>query len=169
MKRLFFLASVSLLLLSCGSDEKKDDGSGTSDTKALYEQNLAIVKSNIAAFESKNIDAMFANVADTSNWTSAMYGDTVTTKAHYKESLQYWVDNWDSLHLVDPIFLQGVDTDSNMPDGSVRYYGRWDGVHKATGKHTQVQIYEFYNFNTDHKISASGSFFDVGGLLNAVK
>lgn len=169
MKKLFFLISVSVLLLACGSDDKKESGTVTTDTKALYEQHLAILKSNIASFESKNIDAMFANVSDTVSWSSPVYGDTVHTKAHYKESLQYWVNNWDSLHLINPIFLQGVDTETNMPDGSVRYYGEWDGVHKATGKHTQVQIYEFFNFNTDHKISASGSYFDVGGLMNAVK
>ena len=71
--------------------------------------------------------------------------------------------------MVDPIFLQGVDTDTNMPDGSVRYYGEWDGIHKASGKHTRVLVYQFYNFNSDHKISATGTFFDVGGLMNAVK
>jgi ketosteroid isomerase-like protein len=169
MKKLFFPALVMLLLLSCNSNEKTETTSGNSDIKALYEQNLAIVKSNIAAFENKDMNALFANVADTVTWNSPVYADTVTTKAHYRESLQYWVDNWDSLHLVNPIFLQGVDTDTNMPDGSVRYYGEWDGVHKATGIHTRVQIYEFYNFNTDHKISASGSFFDVGGLMNSLQ
>lgn len=169
MKKLFVLSAVTLLLLSCNSNEKTEVTTGNNDTKALYEQNLATIKDNITAFENKNLDALFANVADTVTWTSPVYGDTVTTKAHYRESLQYWVDNWDSLHLVNPIFLQGVDQNTNMPDGSVRYYGEWDGVHKASGKHTQVLIYEFFNFNADHKISASGSFFDVGGLMNAVK
>ena len=169
MKKLFFLSLVSLLILSCNSNDKKESTSGSTDTKALYEKNLAVLKSNLAAFASKNIDAIFANVSDTVDWSSPMYGDTVHTKAHYRETLQYWVDNWDSLQLVNPIYLQGVGTDSNMPDGSVRYYGDWDAVHKATGKHTRVHIYEFFNFNTDHKISAAGSYFDVGGLMNAVK
>ncbi|MES1217845.1 MAG: nuclear transport factor 2 family protein [Bacteroidota bacterium] len=169
MKKLFFLSVIALLILSCNSNDKKESNSASADTKALYEQNLAVIKSNLAAFESKNIDAIFANVADTVTWSSPMYGDTVHTKAHYRETLQYWVDNWDSLHLVNPIYLQGVDTETNLPDGSVRYYGEWDAVHKATGKHTQVQIYEFFNFNADHKVSAAGSFFDVGGLMNAVK
>ncbi len=169
MKKLFFLSFVTLLILSCNSNDKKESTSGSTDNKALYEQNLAVVKSNLAAFESKNVDALFANVSDTVTWNSPMYGDTVHTKAHYRESLQYWLDNWDSLHLVNPIYLEGVDTETNMPDGSVRYYGQWDGVHKATGKHTHVQIYEFFNFNTDHKISTNGQYFDVGGLMNSLK
>lgn len=169
MKKLFFLSLVTLLLLSCNSDEKKEATPGNNDSKALYEQNLAVVKSMIANFENKDLDAFFTNVSDTVTWNSPVYGDTVHTKAHWKESLKYWTDNWDSLHLVNPIFLQGVDPDTNMPDGSVRYYGQWDGVHKATGTHTHVQIYEFYNFNTEHKIATDGEFFDVGGLMNSLQ
>jgi hypothetical protein len=169
MKKLVFLSSVTLLLLSCNSNEKKETTPANNDSKALYEKNLAVVKSMLANFENKDLDAFFTNVADTATWNSPVYGDTVHTKAHWKESLKYWTDNWDSLHLVNPIFLQGVDTDTNMPDGSVRYYGQWDGVHKATGTHTRVQIYEFYNFSTDHKIIADGEFFDVGGLMNSLQ
>lgn len=169
MKKLLFLTMFTSLLFSCNTKESKDAASGNSDMNALYEKNLVVVKSNLAAFENKNMDALFANVADTATWNSPVYGDTVQTKAHWRESLQYWIENWDSLHLVDPIYLAGMDPDTNIPDGSVRYYGQWNGVHKATGKHTQVQIYEYYNFNADNKISASGSFFDVGGLMNAVK
>lgn len=169
MKKIFFLSLVTLLIISCNSNDKKEASPANNDSKALYEQNLAVVKSMIANFEKKDLDAFFADVADTVIWTSPVYGDTVTTKTHYRESLQYWEDNWDSLHLVNPIFLEGVNTDTNMPDGSVRYYGQWDGVHKATGTHTHVQIYEFFNFNTDHKITTNGQYFDVGGLMNSLQ
>lgn len=169
MKKLLFLSLVTSFLFSCNADKKEDATTGNSDMKALYEKNLVIIKSNLDAFANKNLDALFANVADTVTWTSPAYGDTVQTKAHWRESLQYWVDNWDSLQLAaDPIFLAGVDPETNMADGSVRYYGQWNGVHKATGKRTSVRVYEFYNFDADNKIRASGSFFDVGGLMNAV-
>lgn len=170
MKKLLFFPLLALLLFACNPAPKNETtATGDNDMKALYEQNLVTVKNNISAFESKNMDALFANVSDTVTWNSAAYGDTIHSKAHWMESLKYWMDNWDSLHLVDPIYLAGVNPDTNTPDGSVRYYGRWDGVHKATGKHTQVQIYEYYNFNTDGKIAACGTYFDVGGLMNAVR
>ena len=161
---------AALMLLSCNTSEKKESASGNDDTNALYEQHLAIVKGMVTNFENKDLDAFFANVADTVTWNSPVYGDTVTTKAHWRESLQYWLDNWDSLHLENPIFLKGVDPATNMSDGSVRYYGAWVGVHKATGTRTNLlSFYEFFNFNTDHKVATNGSFFDVGGLMNAVK
>lgn len=160
---------TALLMLSC-NNEQKEVASGNDDNMALYEQHLAIVKSMVTNFENKDLDAFFANVADTVKWNSPAYGDTVQTKAHWRESLQYWMDNWESLHLENPTFLPGVDSVTNKPNGSVRYYGSWVGVHKATGTRTNLaSFYEYFSFNADHKISADGSFFDVGGLMNAVK
>lgn len=170
MKKLVSLSLLALILFSCNTTEKKEaTTTGNDNMKPLFEQNLAIVKSNIEAFSNKNPDAIFANVADTVTYNSPVYGDTVKTKAHYIESLKYWMENWDSLHLVKPVYLSGVDPATNQPDGSVRYYGVWEGVHKATGTHTYVSIYEYFNFNADHKISALGQYFDVGGLMNAVQ
>ena len=171
MRKLLFLAMVSLLVISCNSPEKKanEATAKTDDGMTLYSQNLAVVKTCVTAFENKNLNDFFANVADSVIWNSPVYGDEVHTKAHWMESLKYWIDNWDSLHLVDANFLPGLDSATNTIDGSVRYYGQWDGVHKATGIHTHVQIYETYEFNKDHKIVNDAQYFDVGGLMNAVK
>lgn len=169
MKKLVILSMAAMMMLSC-NNEKKDAASDNDNSTALYEQHLAIVKGMVTNFETKDLNAFFANVADTVTWNSPAYGDTVKTKEHWKESLQYWLDNWESLHLENPIFLPGVDTVTHKPDGSVRYYGSWVGVHKATGTRTNLQsFYEFFNFNADHKVATNGSFFDVGGLMNAVK
>jgi hypothetical protein len=173
MKKLVTLSLLSFMLFACNTTEKKEAataGSDNDNAKALYEQHLAIVKGMVTNFENKDIDAFFANVSDTATWNSPAYGDTVHTKAHWRESLQYWVDNWDSLHLVNPIYLSGMNAETNTPDGSVRYYGSWVGVHKATGIRTNLlSFYEYFNFNADHKVVADGSFFDVGGLMNAVQ
>ena len=168
MKKLVFLSMAAVMLFSC-NDEKKEAASGNDDSTALYEQHLAIVKSMMTNLRNKDLDAFFANVSDTVTWNSPAYGDTVQTKAHWRESLQYWADNWESLRLENPIYLPGVDTITKKPDGSVRYYGTWVGVHKATDTRTTIHsFYEFFNFNADHKVSNDGSFFDVGGLMNAV-
>lgn len=171
MRKLLFLSVISLLAISCNSNEKKEDEAASKNDsgQALYDQNLAVVKNCLTAFENKNLTDFFANVADSVKWHSPVYGDDVHTKAHWTESLKYWTDNWDSLHLNNGNFLPGLDSATHKIDGSVRYYGRWDGVHKATGIHTQVQVYETYEFNKDHKIVNDAQYFDVGGLMNAVQ
>jgi|ERR1019366_8457230 hypothetical protein len=171
MRKLLFLSMMSLLVISCNSNKKtEDDATSKKDDGAmLYDQNLAVVKTITTDFANKNLTDFFSNVADSVVWNSPVYGDDVHTKAHWMESLKYWTDNWDSLHLNDANFLPGLDSTTHAIDGSVRYYGRWDGVHKATGIHTHVQIYETYEFNKDHKIINDAQYFDVGGLMNAVQ
>ena len=170
MKKLVFLSMAALFLFACNTENKEVATTTVDDSNAIYDQHLAIVKGMVTNFENKDMDAFFANVADSANWNPPMYGDTVHTKAHWRESLQYWADNWDNMRLVNPIFLPGVDTTTHQPDGSVRYYGEWVGTHKATGTVTHLHsFYEFFNFNSDHKIINNGSFFDVNGLMNAVK
>ena len=79
-----------------------------------------------------------------------------------------YVTDWDSLKLNYPDFLPGIDSATHEFDGSVRYYGIWNGVHKS-GVHTSVNFYATYDFNKEGKIINASEFFDVGGLMNAIK
>jgi hypothetical protein len=169
MKKLLLLFVVSLSLLACSDKDKKEDNASkkNADMKALYEKNLAVLKSSIAAFEKEDIEGWAASVADSAVWNSPAYGDTVTTKAHWKESLKYYVDNWDNLKLSYANFLPGLDSATHELDGSVRYYGRWDAVHKS-GVKTMLNFYGAYDFNKDNKVIFGTEFFDLGGLMNAV-
>jgi hypothetical protein len=168
MKKLLWLPVV-LLLAACANDEKKEEDASkkTDDMRALYEKNLAVVKSAIAAFEKKDIDGWAASVADTVVWNSPAYGDSVTTKAHWKETLTAYRDNWNDLKLTKTTFLPGVDSTTQQPDGSVRFYGVWVGSHKS-GQQTSSKFYGTYDLNKNNKIISADEYFDVGGLLNAV-
>ena len=170
MKKILFAAVILLLIAACTGSEKKeaDASSKNADMHALYEKNLATVKTLIAAFEKEDLNGVAAMVADTAVWNSPAYGDTVTTKAHWMESLKYYLDNWDKLYLTNGQFLPGVDAVTHEFDGSVRYYGRWDGVH-SSGVATQVNFYGSYDFNKENKIISGADYFDLGGLMNALQ
>ena len=172
MKKLLFLSFVSMLILSCNQKAKTDDTPAPSkkadDMKALYEKNLATLKTAIAAFEKKDMEGWAATVADNVVWQSPAYGDTVKTKAHWKEVLSGFSSNWDSLKLTNPNFLPGLDSTTLEFDGSVRYYGSWIGRYKS-GVWTNVAFYGSYDFDKDGKVSSGTEFFDVGGLMKAVQ
>jgi limonene-1,2-epoxide hydrolase len=170
MKKIFFAFTISLMVLGCNNDEKKEEAASSknAEMKALYEKNLATLKAFVAAFEKEDTDALAAQIADTARWSSPAYGDTVTTKAHWMESLKYYLANWSNLHLTNGQFLPGVDSTTHEFDGSVRYYGRWDGVH-TSGVTTQVKFYGTYEFNKDNKLISGSDFFDLGGLFNALQ
>ena len=80
MKKILLFAITALLLTACSTNEKKEDDTSkkADDMTALYEKNLAVVKSAIAAFEKKDIEGWASAVADSAVWSSPAYGDTVT-------------------------------------------------------------------------------------------
>ena len=169
MKKFLFFVFCSHLLVACSNQEKKEDDSPkkSDDMTALYEKNLAVIKSAIASFEKKDIDGWAANVADSAIWNSPAYGDTVTTKAHWKEVLTAYSSNWNDLKLTKTNFLPGVDSTTHQPDGSVRFYGVWVGTAKS-GVQTSSKFYGSYDLNKDNKVIFGDEYFDVGGLQAAM-
>lgn len=169
MKKIIFFSLVSCVLFSCKESVKTDDTtSKTSDAKTLYEKNLASLKSGLTAFENEKIDDWAATIADSAVWNSPAYGSSPAGKEDWKKTLTAYVTDWDSLKLKNPSFLPGIDSATHELDGSVRYYGEWDGVHKS-GVRTAINFYGTYDFNKDGKVVNGSEFFDVGGLMNAVK
>ena len=176
MKKIVFFTLVLCVFISCNESAKTDDTtatssdttSKTSDAKALYEKNLASLRAGITAFENENMDDWAATVADDAVWNSPAYGAKPASKEDWKKALTAYTTDWDSLKLVNPIFLPGIDSITHEFDGSVRYYGNWEGVHKS-GIKTSVNFYGTYEFNKDGKVRDGSDFFDVGGLMNAVK
>lgn len=172
MKKLLCCAIVLMAMIACNQKEKEKEADGSSgtktDTKALFEKNLAALKASITAFENEKIDDWAASVADTASWYPPAYGAGKTGKEDWKKTLAMYMADWDSLQLVNPNFLPGVDSTTMEFDGSVRYYGEWHGVHKS-GVRTALNFYGSYDFNKDGKVSSGTEFFDVGGLMNAIK
>ncbi len=171
MRKLLFAGIITIMVAGCSEPAPKEETAANDkggDMKALYEKNLTTVKDFIADFEKEDIDAMGALIADTAVWNSPAYGDTVHTKKHWLESLKGYMDNWNDLHLTGPTFLPGLDSATHDFDGSVRYYGRWDGTH-SSGIATKVFFYGTYEFNQDNKLISGSDYFDLGGLMNAVQ
>ena len=170
MKKLFFATIVSLMIFGCTDDDKKEEAASgkNSEMHSLFEKNLATLKAFTGAFEKEDLNMMTAQVADSAVWSSPAYGDTVNTKAHWMESLKYYLDNWSDLHLTNGQFLPGIDSATHEFDGSVRYYGQWGGVH-SSGIATKVNFYGTYEFNKDNKIISGSDFFDLGGMMNSLQ
>lgn len=170
MKKALLYSACIFFVIACNQESMKtgDDASKKNDDmNAVYEKNLADLKAGFAAFAKGDFDTWASTIADTVFWTSPAYGDILHTKAHWKEFLKGFTDNWTNISLNDPIYLPGVDSATHVPDGSVRYYGTWNAVHKS-GIKTSLVAYGTYNFNKDNKVISGSDYFDVGGLINAV-
>jgi ketosteroid isomerase-like protein len=176
MKKFIFFSLLSAVLFSCNDSAKTestasaspDSTSTGSNTKALYEKNLATLQAGLTAFENEKMDDWAATIADNAVWNSPAYGAKPAGKAEWKQALTAYTTEWDSLKLVNPTFLPGIDSVTHEFDGSVRYYGNWEGVHKS-GTKTSVNFYGTFEFDKDGKVVDGSDFFDVGGLMNAIK
>ncbi len=170
MKKVLAAVIITIMAVGCSQPEQKDNTASqkSDEMQSLYEANLANFKNQIAAFEKEDLNAWAAAIADSAVWLSPAYGDTITTKAHWVESIKNTMDNNSNLHLTDAQFLPGVDSATHQPDGSVRYYGTWHGM-PTSGKEVSVKFYGTYDFNNDHKIISGDDFYDVGGLMNSLK
>ena len=76
---------------------------------------------------------------------------------HFREDVTY-----------QGIWLPGVLAETGLPDGSVRSYGMWTGVHTETGKSWELSSYHTWEFK-DGLIIAGGDYFDAGGLLGSLQ
>ncbi len=173
MKKLTVCFIALLSMIACNQKpsmenaDKKESGRD-SDTKGLYEKNLATVKASVVAFENKQMDAFAATLADSAVWIPATYGAMPMKKADYnKDSKWYW-DNFDSIKLINAAYLPGIDSATHEFDGSVRYYGTWTSKSKS-GVKTSLNYYATFEFNKDNKIVSAAEFYDAGGLMNAIK
>ena len=165
MKKTLIIATALLLAIngfSQGGPKKN------ADAKSDYTKNLATLKAAIAAFLKGDMDTWATYIADDAKLGSPVYGDTITTKAHWKESLGFFAQNWDNITLTNTTYLPGVDSSTMEFDGSVRYYGQYNGTYKANGMVTHLQFYGSYDFTKDHKIKSGNEYADIGGLMNAV-
>jgi hypothetical protein len=170
MKKVLFAAIIIFISWGCNQDKQKESIASDSspEMNTLYEANLTAYKAQVAAFEKEDLNGWASTIADTAHWSSPVYGDTVSTKAHWVAYIKSTFDNMNGLHLTDAQFLPGIDTLTKKPDGSVRYYGTWHGT-STSGKQVNLKFYGTYNFNKDHKVISGDDFYDVGGMMNAVK
>ena len=168
MKKVMILIFVSSSIYSCKVSVKSEPVTTVSDAKKMYEKNLASLQKSITAFENENIEEWATTVSDTTIWNSAAYGTSPAGKEEWKNTLINYFKEWDSLTLNYPDFLPGIDSATHEFDGSARYYGIWTGVHKS-GVRTSVNFYATYDFNSEGKIVNASEFFDMGGLMNAIK
>ncbi|WP_044637078.1 hypothetical protein [Siansivirga zeaxanthinifaciens] len=81
-----------------------------------------------------------------------------------------FLDKYDFELLTNPpVFLPGVNAETKLPDGSVRYYGAWKVTLPATdsteAKSGVLRIYESFDFDENGKIAIQQGYGDFSGLM----
>ena len=134
-----------------------------------YEQNTETVKAFLKLQgEETDVNAQMALVHEELEWQPAFHGSVPIGKEDFKAYLISWQDVMEETVYTPRNYLPGVLADTGLQDGSVRSYGKWTGVHSATGKKWELTAYHTWDFK-DGKIIAGGDYFDAGGLIASLQ
>ena len=134
-----------------------------------YEQNTETVKAFLKLQgEETDVNAQMALIHEDLEWQPAFHGSVPIGKEDFKEYLLNWQDVMEETVYTPRNYLPGVLADTGLQDGSVRSYGKWTGVHSATGKKWELTAYHTWDFK-DGKIIAGGDYFDAGGLIASLQ
>ena len=162
MKTFYSILCLSLLFIAC--QPKVDNAANEA-----FEKNSTTVLANIEGFANENVDySMYADnfvLAETSFGAS----DSLNLDDVKARDVELW-DMYDFEFVTDPIvLLPGVNAETRMPDGSVRYYGDWKVTLPATdsteAKSGVLRIYESFDFDRDGKIVYQQGYADFTGLF----
>ena len=134
-----------------------------------YEQNTETVKAFLKLQgEETDVNAQMALIHEDLEWQPAFHGSVPIGKEDFKAYLLNWQDVMEETVYTPRNYLPGVLADTGLQDGSVRSYGKWTGVHSATGKKWELIAYHTWDFK-DGKIIAGGDYFDAGGLIASLQ
>jgi ketosteroid isomerase-like protein len=134
-----------------------------------YEQNTETVKAFLKLQgEETDVNAQMALVHEELAWQPAFHGATPIGKEDFRAYLLNWQDVMEETVYTPRNYLPGVFADTGLQDGSVRSYGKWTGVHSATGKKWELTAYHTWDFK-DGKIISGGDYFDAGGLIASLQ
>ncbi|MBC3757432.1 hypothetical protein H7U19_03380 [Hyunsoonleella sp. SJ7] len=166
MKNLFLLFCLALIALGC---KEEPDNSA----QELFVKNSKIVLKAHSDWENETLD--YSIYAEDAIALSTVFGVGVDSMLiHSDESKardKAFLDRYD-FKLLDkpPVLLPGVNPDTKLPDGSVRYYSTWEVTLPATdsteAKSGKIKLYHSFDFNEEGKIVLEQGYGDYSGLMS---
>jgi hypothetical protein len=176
MKHLIYLVVLGLLFASCSTTETENDSSesDSSNADALFEANSKTVMTYLQGYQDENLDYAELYSADyIMRGTGQGSSDSITAEQVMENDAAFWAKYDYELDLEAINLLPGVNQDTKLPDGSVRYYGNWTVTRSATdsteAKSAILKIYESFDFDEDGKIVFQQYYGDFGGLKKALQ
>ena len=164
MKSTYFILFLSMLFIAC---QPKTDNMANE----AFEKNSKTVLTNLEGWQNENLDySMYAKDFAMLETGFGAPKDSLNLDEMMASDKQMWATFDFKLLNAPPVLLPGVNPDTKLPDGSVRYYSRWEVTVPATdstaAKTGVIKLYESYDFDAEGKIRYQQVYGDFGGLMN---
>ena len=162
MKLIISFLCLSILFIGC-------QPAADNSVNEAFEKNSKTVTTYLEGFKNESVD--YSVFSDDFVWGPTEIGspDSLTAKDMMESDKANWA-MYDFDLLGELSLLPGVNADTKMTDGSVRYYGDWEVTLQATdsteAKSGILRLYQSFDFNDEGKIIFLQYYGDVGGLVN---
>ncbi len=164
MKSIYAILFMSILFVGC---QPKPDNSANE----AFEKNSKTVLANIEGWQNENTD--YSVYAKDFAMLETGFGapkDSLNLEEMKASDKQMWAMFNFKLLNSPPVLLPGVNTNTKLPDGSVRHYSTWEVTVPATdstaAKSGVIRLYESFDFDAKGKIRYQQVYGDFGGLMN---
>ncbi|MFT5167917.1 MAG: hypothetical protein ACI8P3_003155 [Saprospiraceae bacterium] len=162
MKFIYSILCLSLFFVGCTPQ-------ADNSANEAFEKNSQTVLANIEGFQNENQD--YSQYAKDFVRLGTSFGskDSISLEDMIKNDKNTW-EKYDFKIVTDPIvLLPGVNADTKMVDGSVRYYADWQvtrtGTDSTEAKSGIIGIYESFDFDADYKIVNQVGYGDFTGII----
>ena len=168
MKKIILL-TIAILIVACQSTNTVSE-----EDSQIFEKNVQTIKDSwVKGYEEANSEKVVSFMADSIKWNGPS-GTTVGIES-LKESVQYWMENFEDMSFTEGSGLPGTDvgfwggntypaSEAMAGPNNVRMYGTWSMTNSSTGKSAKVKSYAVLSFNSDgkvHSVTEYGSFTNV--------
>jgi len=165
MKIMYSMLCLALLIVGCKAEPDNS-------ANELFAKNSETALKSIVDWENETPD--YSIYADDAVAYSTYFGaenDSIMMQSEESKARdKSFLVKYDFKLLTNPpVFLPGVNADTKLPDGSVRYYGAWEVTLPATdsteAKSGIIKIYESFDFDANGKIAVQQGYGDYSGLM----
>lgn len=165
MKIMYSMLCLALLIVGCKTEPDNL-------ANELFAKNSETALKSIVDWENETPD--YSIYADDAVAYSTYFGaenDSIMMQSEESKARdKSFLAKYDFKLLTNPpVFLPGVNADTKLPDGSVRYYGAWEVTLPATdsteAKSGIIKLYESFDFDANGKIAVQQGYGDYSGLM----
>ena len=157
MRKVVALVVLGAAVVACDAPKE------TSTVSSVFEKNCETIRTVV--------DNLQNDVADFQFYSEDFVG-AQTRLEEFKTDRLNWLEIFDA-ELTTPLnLLPGVNPQTNEPDGSVRYYGKWNITRTATdsteAKSVLIPLYVSFDFDEEGKILFQQNYGDLTAAFESL-
>ena len=164
MKNTLYILLLGTLIFSCNS-VKKDD---VSSVDQAFKANSETMQTLLNSFANESVD--YSYFSDDVVFKGTVLGSPDSLSLdQVKEIHKQFFAKYDVKHTTPFNFLKGVNPETGLSDGSVRFYYDMEVTNSQNGKSVVIPIYESFDFNEKGKAVYVQWYCDWTASLSSIE